>query len=137
MRLPRNVLLILLIGLAVVNGLSGPDSVAADDAPATPATDAQTVRTGLDGAQNALLAGDASQATSSMAPVAEAADRLFALLTADPTAAADARNGLAAATAAVASGDQVAFAVARAQVLTAIFRGSYNETIEATLAGDA
>jgi high-affinity iron transporter len=137
MRLPRNVLLIVLIGLVVGSGLSGPSTVAADDAPASPAIDAQTVRTGLDGAQNALLASDANGAVTALAPVAEAADRLFALLTADPTAATDARNGLAAATAAVASGDQVAFAVARAQVLTAIFQGSYNQTINATLAGDA
>jgi high-affinity iron transporter len=137
MRIPRNVLLLVLIGLMLGSSLSRVTRVAAADPSASPSTDAQTVRSGLDGAQNALLAGDTTLATTAMAPVAAASDRLLSLLTADPTAATAARDGLAAATAAIAGGDQVAFAVARATVLTAIFRGSYNETIKAVLAGDA
>jgi high-affinity iron transporter len=136
MRLPRTVFLILLVALTLGGALSQ-TAPAAAQTPPSPASDAQAIRAGLDAAQNALLAGSADEATAAMAPVSVAADRLIPQFTADPTAATDARAGLAAAHAAIDSDDQVAFAVARATVLTAVLRGSFAEAIKAARAGDA
>ncbi len=95
----------------------------------------QLVRTCLFSTREALAAGDEAVATSSFSDCATSISALAGSFATDPDVASEIQTSVNAATNAVANNDEIAFAIAKGEIWTAVLHGSYAEAVAAATAG--
>lgn len=124
-----------IVCLALVTALSPCQKIAAQEPVSTPALLVHDLSSGVISAQSQLLLGNQTEALADIDAVDAAFAALAPMLTNDPGVVAELAAHLADARAAVVSNDNIAFAVAKGSITTAILRASYNETMQAVQAG--
>ncbi len=125
-----------IVGLVLVTALSAYNQSAAQEPASTPALVTHELTSGVFTAQSQLLLGNQADALAGIEDADSAFATLSPLLADNPAIVDELAADLAEARAAVEANDNVALAVAKGAISTAILRASYQETIAAVQAGD-